>query len=983
MGGASIGMMATRLPLAPGPGQTEVLDLDRGALLVEGPPGSGKTTLLRERFARLVEKGANPERILLLALHRRAALEGRDRLVHRLGRSLADVPVQTAHGLAFRLLGRRFEDLGYRRPPGLLSAPEQYATVRQLLVGESSRDWPRFGHLLHAPGFVRQVADFVLRSQERLLDPQAVSALVERSERKEYAEIAGFYGRYLDALGDRIDFAGLLFQAVTLLERDLSPDDVFDHVLVDDYQDATPAAEAILRALGRAATSVVVAADPGGHVFGYLGGSPEPLARLDETLGGLRRVRLGESHRLGKRLDVLAPLDDPEAAPPSGPVPGMDARLFAHPGEEADAVAHELLRARVEEGTPWESMAVILRRYGEYLTALRHALARHGVPFVVVAEASAVATEPVNRPVIDLLRYAFDEGRRDDLLERLLSTPLVGLDPHDVRRLRRHAHLQRRSLREIVEDDDVPDDLQAHTERFRRLIEDIPAQAEARGPDGLFFWLWSTVPYFRRLVDADDRHRELDALAALGNVLTRFVERRPDATIQDYLETLDVAEFGPDPWIPPEERYPHAVRIVSAHRTHGMEFDLAVVVGCVEGEFPSLGHGEPLIDVEALASRRTPRDRLRRRLAEERALFRLAVSRARRRTVLFASHSTSARSPRTPSRFVSRMGLDWIRPPAAVSPAASLRTLEATLRRRLSNTDAPRAERLAALAGLPRAAADPGSWWGARDWSDPGEPLHPDEIRTSYSRFSVLENCALQYLYAVEMGLDPERSHQMWLGTVIHDIIDRVQRGELEREEKAMEDALDAAWRPGVFPNRALERQRNLDARRMLRLWLADEGHGDVVKSEEAFAFRLDGAEIRGRIDAVFRFGEGGLRVVDYKTARSTPTGDEVQQSLQLGAYFLAMRRVPELAALGEPRLLELAYLFHEGSDGGYKHYPVKPDRIFDSPSEYEAWAEGRILELLAAVRAERFAPNPAADCMWCSFKPICPVWPQGAEVTT
>src|ERR687891_350063 len=531
----------------------------------------------------------------------------------------------------------------------------------------------------------------------------------------EYGEVASFYRRYLEALSTagQVDFATLLFQTVSLLERGSGAR--FEHVMVDDYQDATHATEGILRVLAGAARSVVIAADPAGHVFSYRGGSLEPLGRIRERLGSVEEVHLSRSYRMGEGAAALAHLD-PSGLPSRGAT-SIEARLFAHPGEEMEAVAHELLRARVEEGTPWESMAVILRRYGEYLTALRHALARHGVPFVVVAEAAAVATEPVNRPVIDVLRYAFDEGRRDDLLERLLSTPLVGLDPHDVRRLRRHAHLQRRSLREIVEDDDVPDDLQAHTERFRRLIEDIPAQAEARGPDGLFFWLWSTVPYFRRLVDADDRHRELDALAALGNVLTRFVERRPDATIQDYLETLDVAEFGPDPWILPEERYPHAIRIVSAHRTHGMEFDLAVVVGCVEGEFPSLGHGEPLIDVEALASRRTPRDRLRRRLAEERALFRLAVSRARRLTVVFASHSTSARSPRTPSRFVSRMGLDWIRPPAPVSPAASLRTLEATLRRRLSNTDAPRAERLAALAGLPRAAADPGSWWGARDWS--------------------------------------------------------------------------------------------------------------------------------------------------------------------------------------------------------------------------------------------------------------------------
>jgi PD-(D/E)XK nuclease superfamily len=95
------------------------------------------------------------------------------------------------------------------------------------------------------------------------------------------------------------------------------------------------------------------------------------------------------------------------------------------------------------------------------------------------------------------------------------------------------------------------------------------------------------------------------------------------------------------------------------------------------------------------------------------------------------------------------------------------------------------------------------------------------------------------------------------------------------------------------------------------------------------------------------------------------------------------MRRVPELAELGEPRLLELAFLFHEDADGGYLGKPVRPDRVFDSISEYETWAESTILELLDSIRKERFAPNPEANCMWCSFKPICPVWPQGAEVAT
>jgi hypothetical protein len=95
------------------------------------------------------------------------------------------------------------------------------------------------------------------------------------------------------------------------------------------------------------------------------------------------------------------------------------------------------------------------------------------------------------------------------------------------------------------------------------------------------------------------------------------------------------------------------------------------------------------------------------------------------------------------------------------------------------------------------------------------------------------------------------------------------------------------------------------------------------------------------------------------------------------------MRRVPELAELGDPRVLELAYLFKEGEEGGYYHMSTTPDRAPDELEfrEYEEWAEETIKELLALVRSESFAPNPEADCMWCDFKSICPVWPQGAEV--
>lgn len=973
------------LPLAPDPEQARVLDHARGTLLVTGPPGSGKTTLLRERFARLVENGAAPERVALFALNRRAARESREWLLSRLRRSMPDLPAYTVHGFAFRLVGRRFRELGYDRPPQILSAPEQYSVVRRMLLDESPGAWPRFGGLLGVRGFAREVADFCLRTQERLLDRDDLDAAVERSTNGEYREIAAFYRRYLDGLTEsgQCDFAGLLLQVAGLLKRGMGEEDRFEHVLVDDYQDATLATEGIVRALGAAADTMVVAADPNGHVFSYRGGTLEPLRRGREALAASDEIVLARSHRLGGGAAALASLDDGSSPAAAEPPRSFEARVFAHPGEEVDAVAHALLRFRVDDDVPWERMAVIVRRYGEYLSALRHALGRHGIPFIVVAEASAVAAEPANRPVIDLFRYVFrDRATRAELLDRVLTSPIIGLDPHGLRRLRREARVRDVPLIELVEEDrfdELPGDLRTALERLTALADEMPAVAGKRGPDGLFFWLWSRSSareQFGELVASEEQSRDLDALAALGDVLSNFAERRPGSTILDYLDTLEAAEFGPDPWVLPEERHPRAVRIVSAHRAHGTEVDVALVVGCLEGEFPSLAHGYPMVDVESLLVPRTARERMAERLAEERALFRLAVSRARCRTLLFASRSTSARNPRTPSRFAAKLALEWAQP-EEVAPAASLRSMEAGLRRRLAGREAGTGERLAALTVLPRVGADPGSWWGTREWSS-GAPLYAEdkELLTSYSRLSSLENCALQYLYATEMGLDPDETYQMWMGSLVHRLIDRCQRGEIDRTVEALHAALEEAWKPAVFPNRAIEHRRFLDAKEMLRRWHDNESP-DIERSEVKFRFPIDGALLRGRIDAVFRMQNGHLRVVDYKTSRYAPTKEEAQNDLQLAAYYLALKRDPELSGLGEPGYLELAYIGKPHFRSGFVKREVAPRKV----EGYEAWADGRLKELLARVRSEDFSPTPEADCTFCRFKTICPVWPEGAEV--
>src|SRR6476659_7896704 len=123
---------------SPDPSQTKALDHPGGTLLITGPAGTGKTAVLRGRFARLIEGGAEPERVALVVGSRRARDDARATLLARLHASLPGLRVLTFHGLALALLTEREGE-----PPEVLSAAERFAKGRELLATQDGRVRPQ------------------------------------------------------------------------------------------------------------------------------------------------------------------------------------------------------------------------------------------------------------------------------------------------------------------------------------------------------------------------------------------------------------------------------------------------------------------------------------------------------------------------------------------------------------------------------------------------------------------------------------------------------------------------------------------------------------------------------------------------------------------------------------------------------------------------------------------------------------------------
>ena len=1004
--------------------QCAVVEHGSGPLRVLGGPGTGKTTVLEERFLRLASSpDCSADRILFLVPNRAQKIRLQDRLTRRLlqdGGALIEVPVYTWHGLAHHLVSRHYKDLGYSEPPVMLTSPEQWGAVRDALESENPVNWPHHKHLLHNRGFVDEVVDFMIRVGQRAMDPPELDALARA--RPAWSELIAFYKRHHKDLRQRsrVDYPTLLRDAVELVanfdEVRASLQLRFRHVLVDDGQELALVQQRLLSFLTEftigdpAERSLVLAGDPDSAIETFRGAEPEWIDDFEKQFGEHEVATLTTSYRLGPVLGaatrtLIERNGSREHRPGAFAGRGdFEVKRFGSLAAEVDAIARGLRYAHLTDGIPYEDMAVLLTSPRSMLPPLERALVGLEVPFSVSAPDRPLGREPIVRAFVGLVRFAYAESAEAEDLVQLLRSPLVDLSDASVRELERMARVSSRSLAEVIEAPGVDGALlEGDEETAPKLLELLKLREVVRASkdapaDETFWAIWENARLCGELRQAakDDpngpAHRELDALVAFGRAVGRFVERRRGrGTFLQYLEAIGRADFGADPWLPPE-RSGGGVSIVSFHGAKGKEWRLVAVAGIVEGSIPKGRRATGLFDPYFL-DETDPVLRNRKNEMEDRRVFYVSVTRASERCILTTSPGPTRRGE--PSRFLEELTGEMPEvQPTEDLPPLTFAEAAARHRRTLADTSLPAAERLAALLAIgeinrldPRcSAARPSEWWWRWDWTegavpirvqqaDPDDDLPLDKLRTSYSRISTYDNCGLQYLCSVVLGLDPESSHNMAFGSWIHKIFEEIETGVIPAGDwPALRARYDALFDDSVFPNRAMARQFRRDGQIMIDRYLAQLKPGQAARAEVGFKVELEGHRITGRIDRVDAVGKN-LIVSDYKTSRHPVQWEEAKQSLQLAIYHLAATSDPELTQLGTPTSMQLVY-------PGAPLYRGEVARRTQTPEEAEK-AITRLPELIEGVLAEDFRPDPEADCMWCKFKPLCPLWSEGKELSS
>ncbi|MDQ6650433.1 MAG: PD-(D/E)XK nuclease family protein, partial [Actinomycetota bacterium] len=500
--------------------------------------------------------------------------------------------------------------------------------------------------------------------------------------------------------------------------------------------------------------------------------------------------------------------------------------------------------------------------------------------------------------------------------------------------------------------------------------------------------------------------RDLDAVVALFEAVGRAGEQRSRPGVGPLLDELE-AQRIPGDTLAERSLRGDAVRLLTAHRSKGLEWDLVVVTGVQEGVWPDLRQRGSLLQSDRItgSGAREPTTAAE-LLVEERRLFYVAVTRARERLVVTSVASAEDDGER-PSRFLDELGTSAEqvrervrRPLATVSLVAALRsaTVDPDSSPALQRAAALRLARLAAggTDAPAVAAAHPRSWWGLNDPTHAEAPmtLPGERVRLSGTSVSDLSECPLRWFLSHEVHATKAATAAMGFGGVLHALADEVARGRTPADLDEVMRRLDRVWAHLAYEAPWLSHQQHEAAREALGrflVWHSSPRDRTVVGTEVAFTLPLDlpGGPVllRGFMDRVEIDHDGRVHVVDLKTGKKAPPEPSIAHHPQLATYQLAVRsgaldeRLAEAGrpagppALGGAELVQLRV----GKGAGPK---VQPQPPLVADEDGSTWIETMLDDAVRRVLAEDFPASPGLQrCERCDFRRSCPAQPEGRQV--
>lgn len=581
--------------------QKEAVITTEGPVSVLAGAGSGKTKVLTTRIYHLIRNGTPAERILAVTFTNKAAREMRARLGHMLDDVKLPVVV-TFHGLGRILLERFGTRIGVPRYFAIFDRDDSERAVKEALKAldvDPKEVPPRaiLARIGKAKGDGLSASEFRTKHAH------------ESFRSRITAEV---WSRYDETLKREksLDFDDLIALPARLL-RDHADvreeaEKLFSYIHVDEYQDTNVLQCELAGMLARTHKNIFVVGDIDQCIYTWRGATIENLLSFEDTYPGAKNVVLAHNYRSTKtiveaanriieknlnRKEKVAITDNDEGDP-----------IRIHVSNTADGEARWIAdeaRHQMLEGVLPENIAVLYRTNFQS-RAIEEAFLRGRIPYKLLGTRFLDRKEV--KDVLAWVRLALEPTRETDRM-RAVQFPPRGIGKVTLGKLTA-------GLRDSLKAGE-----RGKVEAFEAIVNELNVAAQTLPPSEFVRLVIERSGMEATLAKGGDEDAErLENAKELATLASRYDATPGVEGINGFL--ADTALAGDQDELD-REQSKTGVTLMTVHASKGLEFDTVFVTGLEEGLFPHQGMDEEKRDQE-----------------EERRLFYVAVTRARKRLIL-------------------------------------------------------------------------------------------------------------------------------------------------------------------------------------------------------------------------------------------------------------------------------------------------------------------------------------------------------------
>ncbi len=644
--------------------QTQAIQNLDGPMLILASAGTGKTRTLMAKVAALLDNSVPTNEIMLVTFTNKAANEMKSRLI-AMGHDIRDMWIGTFHNICNRILRENYSKIpGINSKYTIIMPDDCLKHIKLIIKGMGLEDTKL------KPADASEIISFARNAMQydpahKFLDniEYSIADVIEYKfpKHQEYIKlIQKIHSKYhAMKLGNNvIDFDDMLVYALYILYTDEAVrqkyERQFEYILVDEYQDTNNVQAALIRQLRKNNANITAVGDEAQAIYEWRAATPGHILGFPYAFEGTRTVILTQNYRSTPQIinaaiasinhntirleekQMNATLDDGEL-----PTVSLHTNIY----DELEYIADQVY-THIQNGTTPNKIAVLARTLQMNRVGIHHVLGMrllsYGIQYVVFGGKDLFDKKHV-RDFIAFLELIYNPQNMI-AWERILGI-LPGIGPKSIKNT--ILHLQNEPGKSLTEIKLKGAKAKASIELLNNVLTE--ARTRAQQPKvSMMDFLEPFLELYALSSSAKD-----DDFAVRVKELEETIQELNDMPIDEFLHEVQLkGKSKANKANVPDDH----VIISTIHQAKGLEWDVVHIAGCNENILP---HYRSIMDKNVVADpvERENKDESEimignNPIEEERRLFYVAVTRAKKVLNLTMSESTPLGDPLSPSRFI-------------------------------------------------------------------------------------------------------------------------------------------------------------------------------------------------------------------------------------------------------------------------------------------------------------------------------------------